>query len=145
MLGASPSRGKAMRNIVNALLVREGTVLLARRSPQRAAYPGLWSFPGGHVEANETLDEALIRELCEEVRVTPTRSISLGLISDPNAEAAEPVTYHMYAVTAWEGGEPTMIGDEHTELRWFLLEAASGLPDLALEEYRALFRKLTDA
>lgn len=47
-----------MSNIVNALLVREGTVLLARRSPRRAAYPGLWSFPGGHVEANETLDEA---------------------------------------------------------------------------------------
>jgi 8-oxo-dGTP diphosphatase len=68
-----------MRNIVNALLMQEGTVLLARRSPQRKAYPGLWSFPGGHVEENETLVEALIRELLEEVGVTPTRYACLGL------------------------------------------------------------------
>ena len=38
-----------------------------------------------------------------------------------------------------------MIGDEHTELSWFTLETAVALPDLALEEYRALFRKLADA
>lgn len=44
-----------MRNIVNALLLREGKVLLARRSRHRKAYPDLWSFPGGHVEGDETL------------------------------------------------------------------------------------------
>jgi 8-oxo-dGTP diphosphatase len=134
-----------MRHIVNALFVQEGTVLLARRSPQRGTYPNLWSFPGGHVEENETLDEALIRELREEVGVVPTRWTSLGSISDPNFRAADSVTYHMYAIAAWEGGEPTMIGDEHTELGWFTLEAALVMPNLALEEYRPLFRKLADA
>ncbi len=43
----------------------------------------------------------------------------------------------MYSVTAWEGGEP-LLGDEHTELRWFTPTAAIALPDLALEEYRPL-------
>src|SRR5262249_58146846 len=53
---------QAMRNIVNALLVRGGSVLLAKRSSQRASYPGQWSFPGGRAEANETLPEALVEK-----------------------------------------------------------------------------------
>jgi 8-oxo-dGTP pyrophosphatase MutT (NUDIX family) len=65
-----------MRNIVNALLFRDGMVLLVRRSPHRAAYPGLWSFPGGHQQQHETLTEALIREVQEEVGVVPTSFIS---------------------------------------------------------------------
>ena len=131
-----------MRNIVNALFVREGLVLLARRSPHRAAYAGLWSFPGGHQEPGETLIEALVREVQEEVGVTPTTCEFIGTISDPNAPETDPATYHMYGVTAWEGGEPTLFSNEHTELQWFAVVAASALPDLALEEYRPLFTDL---
>lgn len=77
--------------------------------------------------------------------MTPTSYMPLGTISDPNFGAADPVTYHMYAVTAWDGGEPTMIGDEHTELVWFTPEAAAALPDLALDEYKRLFGQLIGA
>jgi 8-oxo-dGTP diphosphatase len=129
-----------MRNIVNALFVRDGTVLLARRSPHRSAYPGLWSFPGGHVEPHETLVEALVREVREEVGVVPTIFSFLVSIPDPNASDADPATYRMYSVRAWQGREPALLGDEHTELRWFSLPIALALPDLALEEYRPLLR-----
>lgn len=105
-----------MRNIVNALLLRQGTVLLARRNPHRKAYPGLWSFPGGHVEAGETLEQALIRETSEEVNVAPVTYSAVAQIADPNA-TSEPITYHMYAVREWNG-RPSIIDDEHTELRW---------------------------
>jgi mutator protein MutT len=132
-----------MRDIVNALFVREGTILLSRRSPHRKTYPNQWSFPGGHVEKDETPEEALIRESREEVGVVPIRYKSLGSINDPNSEDADAVIYHMYAVTAWEEGEPTMIGDEHTELNWFAVGIAALLPDLALTEYRALIRRLS--
>jgi 8-oxo-dGTP pyrophosphatase MutT (NUDIX family) len=131
-----------MRHIVNALLLREGKVLLARRAPHRAAYPDRWSFPGGHVEANETLDAALIRESREEIGVSPTRFALLDTIVDPNTDASDPATYHMHAVTAWTGGEPAMTGDEHTALEWFAFDIAAALPDLALEEYRPLLRVL---
>jgi 8-oxo-dGTP diphosphatase len=131
-----------MRHIVNALFVRGGKVLLARRSPHRAAYAGLWSFPGGHQEVGETLNEALVREVREEVGVTPTAFEFISTISDPNAQPTRPAAYHMYVVTAWDGGEPTFLGDEHTELRWFTLAAASALQDLALEEYGTLFDDL---
>jgi 8-oxo-dGTP diphosphatase len=139
------SEEHAMRNVVNALFVRDETILLVRRSPHRRIYPNLWSFPGGHVEDGETLDEALIRECREEVGIIPVGYMSLGSITDPNFGIADPVTYHMYTVTVWEEGEPTMIGDEHTELCWFALETAASLPDLALTEYRQLFLKISVA
>jgi ADP-ribose pyrophosphatase YjhB (NUDIX family) len=46
-------------DIVNAVLLRQPRVLLARRSMARRAYPGLWSFPGGHVEATRLSGLAL--------------------------------------------------------------------------------------
>ncbi len=133
-----------MRDVVNALLIREGTVLLARRSPRRKAYSGLWSFPGGHVEKGESLVEALDRELREEVGVAPTDFRLLRSMADPNAKVDDPVTYHVYAVTAWQGGEPAMRDDEHTELRWFKQAAAISLPDLALNEYRSLLLEVAE-
>jgi mutator protein MutT len=130
-----------VRHIVNGLLLRDGEVLLARRAPHRKAYPGLWSFPGGHVEPDETLDEALIRELREEIGVVPVKYRLLETIDDTNA-AFDPATYHMYEVTAWDGGELAMTGDEHTALKWFAFTVAAALHDLALEEYRPLLREL---
>jgi 8-oxo-dGTP diphosphatase len=142
-MGLPPGlRGKTVRDIVNALFVRDGMVLLARCGPYRTTYAGLWSFPGGHIEQHETLTEALVREAQEEVGATPTMFTFLGTIADPNTPRTDPASYHMYAVTAWSGGEPVLLGDEHTELRWFMPAAASDLPDLALDEYRLLFQEL---
>jgi len=131
-----------MRNVVNALLLREAKVLLARRDPSRKAYPNLWSFPGGHVEQGETFEQALVREAREEIGIVPISYSALDRIADPNASRDAPVTYHMYAVTLWEGGEPVIMDKEHSELEWFALTTALQLPDLALEEYRPLLRQL---
>lgn len=130
-----------MRNIVNALLLSEDKILLARRSPHRKAYPDLWSFPGGHVEGDETLNEALRREVSEELGIIPLAYRLISRISDPNA-TTEPICYHLYAVTAWEG-EPAIIDEEHSELRWFSFREANSLADLALEQYRPVFAELT--
>lgn len=126
-----------MRTIVNGLLLAHGKVLLARRSLRRKAYAGLWSFPGGHIEPGETLEQALVRELREEMGIVPVAFDALATIADPNA----PATYHLYAVTQWQG-EPAIQDEEHSELRWLAPSAAARLPDLALEEYRPLLERL---
>ena len=89
------------------------------------------------MEAGETLEQALIREASEEVNVAPVTYSAVARIVDPNT-TSEPITYHMYAVREWSG-QPSIINDEHTELRWFTLEEAQALQDLALEDYRPLF------
>ena len=127
-----------MSDIVNAVMLRERRVLLAKRSAARRNYPGLWSFPGGHVEPGEDLDRALHRELGEEIGIVPTRYRALATLPDPNAAD---VTYHPFAVMAWQG-EPRILDDEHSELAWFDLEAAARLPGLALDSYRPMFAGL---
>lgn len=54
---------------VGVLIDAEGRFLLTTRPPGKA-YAGYWEFPGGKVEAGETVAEALRRELQEEIGVT---------------------------------------------------------------------------
>lgn len=56
-----------------ALVDLEGRVLLAQR-PEGKSLAGLWEFPGGKVEADETPEAALIRELHEELGIDVTAS-----------------------------------------------------------------------
>ena len=87
-----------MTDIVNAVLIHENAVLLVKRNPHRRAYADMWSFPGGHVEAGELTEEALVRELREEIGIIPTDHNLIGTISDPNCTPDQPTKYHMYAV-----------------------------------------------
>lgn len=54
---------------VGILIRQDGALLLSTR-PEGKAYAGYWEFPGGKIEAGETVTEALRRELVEELGVT---------------------------------------------------------------------------
>jgi len=54
-----------MRTCAGGLLVRGRTILVAKRSDDRAFYPGVWDVPGGHCNENEAPAETLVRELHE--------------------------------------------------------------------------------
>ncbi|HSH09017.1 MAG TPA: (deoxy)nucleoside triphosphate pyrophosphohydrolase [Oceanipulchritudo sp.] len=55
-------------NVVCALVFHSGRVLATRRDPNRS-FPLLWEFPGGKLEAGESGEEALHRELEEELKL----------------------------------------------------------------------------
>ena len=59
---------KTVLVVAVALIDRDGRVLLAQR-PEGKSMAGLWEFPGGKVEAGETPEVALIRELQEELGI----------------------------------------------------------------------------
>lgn len=128
-----------MPDIVNAVLIRGGEVLLAKRAAGRTSYPNSWSFPGGHVRAGESLEEALSREMSEEIGVRPERASLLRTLTDP---VRRDVTYHLFAVDAWSGGEPRLVGEEHSKLAWFTFGLAATIPRLALKDYRVVFGEL---
>ena len=114
-------------------------LLLGRRASHKRICPGLWDVIGGHVEGGETIEQALARELREEIGVTPVGATKLASI--PFVDGTEKVELHVFRVDAWTG-DPVLANDEHTELRWFTVAAASALSDLAAREYVDLFRTL---
>lgn len=128
------------RRISNVILMRGEKLLLGWRGRNRRAYSDCWAVPGGHVESGETPDQAAVREIQEELGVTITDLRQIEPINITNASG--PVVFYMFAAWQWLGGEPSMQGDEHSELRWFSVEEACSLDALALDEYRASFQSL---
>lgn len=124
-----------------AILVQGETLLLGRRASHLRSYPGCWDIIGGHVEDGETLEQALVREVAEEIGVTPVDFAKLTSLrfADGSRSAGE---LHLYRVDAWRGGAPAVSNDEHSELGWFTVEAACTLPDLASAEFISVFQAI---
>jgi 8-oxo-dGTP diphosphatase len=99
---------------VGALLVRGGEVLLGRRSEEREWLPGAWDVFGGHIDAGETAEDALQRELLEELGVHVLAMRELGLLEAGDGGWR----LRLFAVEAWEGEPVNRQPEEHADLRW---------------------------
>ena len=97
---------------VGVLLLPDGSFLLTSR-PKGKVYEGYWEFPGGKLEAGETVEQALRRELCEELGAT----VEIG--------AGLPVVTHSYPdftctlypfICTLSSAELTL--HEHDQLTW---------------------------
>ncbi len=97
---------------VGVLLRADGAFLLTSR-PVGKAYAGYWEFPGGKVEPGESIQQALCRELQEElgILVTAATSWKVEVVDYPHAL----VRLHFFKVTAWSG---TMQMREQQAARW---------------------------
>jgi len=125
---------------VGAILVRAGTVLLGKRSPTRQLCPGVWDLVGGHVELGETPEDTLVRELQEELGITPRAFVKLHVLGDPQLPSNEHAC-HVFAVTEWDGEPRNRQPEEHTEIRWISFGDALRL-ELAHPQYAAIFARL---
>ena len=79
---------------------REGRFLLTSR-PEGKVYAGYWEFPGGKLEQGETVEQALRRELHEEIGITiaAVEPWKVELMDYPHAR----VRLHFCKVFAWDG------------------------------------------
>lgn len=124
---------------VAGALIRNGKVLLVKRSPHVRHYPGVWDLMGGHVEGDESLEDALRREAFEELRVAIESLQPLATIHDP----VEPAEVSVYVVSRWSGEPVNASPDEHSEIRWF---SADELPrSAAVDGYGHVVQALTRA
>lgn len=91
------------------------SVLIAQRS-SKDSYPGVWEFVGGKQENGETLEEALHRELDEELGVKVQVLLYLGFFDFNNK--FNKFRLHVY-LSRWLSGVPQ--AHEHDDLAWLRL------------------------
>ncbi|MCI2238582.1 NUDIX domain-containing protein [Paenibacillus sp. TRM 82003] len=106
--------------MVAGALIDAGRVLLTRRSSTRAAYPGRWALPGGHVEDGESEVQALQRELSEELGVTVTGigHRPLARSDVPSPSRGDELHLSTWRVLGWLGTPVNLRPDEHDSLAW---------------------------
>jgi 8-oxo-dGTP diphosphatase len=94
-----------------ALVDVDGRVLLARRPPGRSM-AGLWEFPGGKVEEGERPEEALIREMSEELGITIAEPCLAPLTFASHTYETFHLLMPLYACRRWQGVVTALEGQE---------------------------------
>ena len=107
-----------------ALLDADGRVLIAQR-PEGKAMAGLWEFPGGKVEPGETPEEALIRELREELEVATKAECLAPLTFASHAYETFHLLMPLYVCRRWWGMPRATEGQA---LKWVRPRALRELP-----------------
>ncbi len=103
--------------VVAGAIVADGRLLGARRT-RPAELAGRWELPGGRVEPGETEQEALVRELREELGV----QVRVGRQIAPETPAGPGLVLRAFVAELLDG-EPTPVGPDpaHDQVRWFAL------------------------
>jgi len=99
----------------------QSQVLLTLRKPEQHQ-GNCWEFPGGKIEASESIEQALVRELDEELGIQVTDTAPYCQIEHEYSDKA--VRLHFWQVRAFDG---TPHGRENQQLDWFALNELSGL------------------
>ena len=97
-----------------ALIDTDGRILLAKR-PNGKYMSGLWEFPGGKVEPGETPEQALVRELFEELGIKTWNSCLAPLTFASHAYEKFHLLMPLFVCRKWEG---IVLPKEKQELKW---------------------------
>jgi 8-oxo-dGTP diphosphatase len=97
-----------------ALIDADGRVLLAQR-PEGKSMAGLWEFPGGKIEAGETPEQSLIRELEEELGIVVKEACLAPLTFASHGYPDFHLLMPLYVCRRWEG---TVTAREGQQLAW---------------------------
>jgi 8-oxo-dGTP diphosphatase len=133
---ASPrSAGPALRFVAAGLIVREGQVLIGQRRPDQPM-ASMWEFPGGKIEAGESAQQALARELFEELGIRAIVGAPVTRIRH-NYRHGGAVDLQFFAVREFVG---EIVNHIYQQIKWVKLEDLPSYDFLAAD--RGLIRDL---
>jgi len=100
--------------VAAALVDSDGRVLIAQR-PEGKSMAGLWEFPGGKIEADERPEDALIRELKEELGVAVKEACLAPFTFASHTYGEFHLLMPLYVCRRWDG---TPQPHHHAALKW---------------------------
>ncbi len=110
--------------VAAALIDTDGRVLIAQR-PEGKAFAGLWEFPGGKIEPGERPEQALIRELREELGIEVSAACLAPFVFTSHAYDSFHLLMPLYLLRRWSG---TVQRREHAALKWVKPNQLSDYP-----------------
>jgi 8-oxo-dGTP diphosphatase len=107
-----------------ALIDRDGRVLIAQR-PEGKSMAGLWEFPGGKIEGGETPEQALIRELYEELGIETWSSCLAPLTFASHRYNEFHLLMPLFVCRKWDGVPKSKEGQN---LKWVRVNKLKDFP-----------------
>mgnify|MGYP003676757937 CR=1 FL=1 len=111
--------------VAAAALIDENGRILVQKRPEGKPMAGLWEFPGGKVEKGETPEEALVRELEEELAIDVKRQDIEPVAFASEAVEDQHLILLLYICRKWTGHIQSA---ESLEMQWLPVEAIQDLP-----------------
>jgi 8-oxo-dGTP diphosphatase len=124
-----------LRFVAAALILRDGEVLIGQRRPEQPM-ASLWEFPGGKIEAGESAQQALERELGEELGIQAKIGPPITRIRH-NYRHGGAVDLQFFAVREFTG---EIVNQIYQQVKWVKLEELPSYEFLAAD--RGLIRDL---
>ena len=115
---------KIITVVAAALVDKQGKTLVAQR-PEGKHMAGLWEFPGGKLEEGETPEEALIRELKEELGIKATKQDLQPISFVSHDYESFHLVMLLYGCRRWYG---QVRANEHSDLKWTWGDQLAKLP-----------------
>lgn len=111
--------------VVAAALVKEDRTILLTQRPEGKAMAGLWEFPGGKLEADETPELALVRELKEELGIALQTSDLEPFTFASHSYESFHLLMPLYICRSWDG---TPTSRENQNMAWVAPQDLASYP-----------------
>ena len=120
-------------SVVAVIRNQDGKYLVLKRSEREIAFPGMYTFPGGKVEDNDTVEETLVKEALEEanLQLKPGKI----LLKDKSFVRPDGQTVKVFSyLCEVEDVSGLKISDDFTDYKWITLEDLKNIPHVGLED-----------
>jgi 8-oxo-dGTP diphosphatase len=106
----------AQKTRSKAVVVRNGKILMVLRDNiSTIAYPNTWNTPGGGIDDGESPEQAMIRELQEEINLAPSTIISTGTTTYTDGS----IVYRFFVPVTDQEYSTIRLGNEGQKIGWF--------------------------
>ena len=114
--------------IATGVFIKDNKLLLEERREDEDNYAGFWSFPGGHMKEDETPEQALKREMKEELEVEIIKFKKLGSFKDKDPTSKKEYNHIAFLCTGWD--KHISGTTEQKQVRWIKINEIEKIPNL---------------